>query len=163
MYNLLMFKSISLFLLCLISLQSLAGALSIGGLSVTLSNIVSGDYGDVVVKKIEGGTLYSNLDLWGRTYIVTTHLPEFMGVDYAVEPNNTTIFPLYLSNLTSFNIPNHENKVIAFVESTYGTGGGRQRFVIIDTVTGEVAEQTVSSFDPIIWDGGVVFQSLYTD
>jgi len=135
---------------------------SIGNLEVDFS-YPEGSYGDIVVENKEGSVLYSNKDLWGQTFIVTTHLPEFMGVDYAVEPNNIDIFPLEYFNLVSFEIPNHENKVIAFVESTAGTGGGHQRFVIIDTVTGEVAEQTVSSFDPIIWEDGVVFQPPYTD
>ena len=136
--------------------------MSIGNLNLTFSG-PEGSYGDIVVESKEGSVLYSNKDLWGKTFIVTTHLPEFMGVDYAVEPNNIDIFPLDYYNLSSFKIPNHENKVIAFVESTYGSGGGHQRFVIIDIVTGEVAEQTVVSFDPIIWKDGVVFQPPYTD
>jgi len=136
--------------------------MSIGNLEVDFYNPKAGSYFDIVVKA-EGVEVYSSHRLFGNVYIVTTHTPEFIGYDYAVEHNNIDIFPLDYDNLTPFTIPNHENKVIAFVESTAGTGGGHQKFVIIDTVTGEVAEQTVASFDPIIWKDGVVFQPPYTD
>jgi len=150
-----------LILLCLISSLSLANK-SIGNLEVNFSGPVANSYRDIVVKA-EGAEVYSSHDLLGIVYIVTTHTPKFMGWDYAVEHNNIDIFPLDYNNLRSFKIPNHKNEVIAFVESTFGTGGGHQRFLIIDTITGEVAEQTVASFDPIIWKDGVVFQPVYAN
>jgi len=150
-----------LILLCLISSLSLANK-PIGNLEVSFYEPIPNSYRNIVVKA-EGAEVYSSHRLLGEIFIVTTHTPKFMGWDYAVEHNNKDIFPLDYSNLRSFKIPNHDNEVIAFVESTFGTGGGHQRFLIIDAVTGEVAEQTVSSFDPIIWESGVVFQSPYTD
>ena len=103
-------------------------------------------------------TIYESPDHEPRTYIVTTHLPVFIGYDYAVEPNNKTIYEIELDNLKEFTIPEHKNPVIAFVESTYGSGGGVQVFIIIDTVTGKIATQTVSSFDKIEWKNGIKFK-----
>ena len=150
-----------LILLCLISSLSLANK-PIGNLEVSFYEPIPNSYRNIVVKA-EGVEVYSSHRLLGEIFIVTTHTPKFMGWDYAVEHNNIDIFPLDYSNLVPFKIPNHDNEVIAFVESTFGTGGGKQRFLIIDTITGEVAEQTVASFDPIIWKDGVVFQPVYAN
>jgi len=149
-------KPTFLFILCLISTLSLANK-PIGNLEVSFYEPIPNSYRNIVVKA-EGVEVYSSHRLLGEIFIVTTHTPKFMGWDYAVEHNNIDIFPLDYSNLVPFKIPNQDNEVIAFVESTFGTGGGKQRFLIIDTITGEVAEQTVASFDPIIWKDGVVFQ-----
>jgi len=154
-------KPTFLFILCLISTLSLANK-PIGNLEVSFYEPIPNSYRNIVVKA-EGVEVYSSHRLLGEIFIVTTHTPKFMGWDYAVEHNNIDIFPLDYSNLVPFKIPNHDNEVIAFVESTFGTGGGKQRFLIIDTITGEVAEQTVASFDPIIWKDGVVFQPVYAN